>query len=316
MPVPQTGDDYLALLWIALAGLATYGAVMCGILLRRNKRKLLIGIITCAALAAVCAILAFAELRQYSDGVQTYADLEQFVIPSAPDRDTKPEPGDGADSEPDGPGEPRAASPSESTVTEANSPVAQPPVVDFAALREINPNIAGWLVMKDSPINYPIAQGPNNDYYLKRLFDGRRGKAGTPFLDFRNRSDFGDRNSVVYGHNLLDGSMFSCLTLYKEQDYYDAHPSMLLLTPRGDYRVEVFAAFVASPMEAGAVTSPWRQEWDTDGDFAAWLEQAKGRSAVQTNVTPNVDDKVLTLSTCINSGRDRFVVMGRLVRSE
>ncbi len=110
--------------------------------------------------------------------------------------------------------------------------------------------------------------------------------------------------------------MYSCLTLYTEQDYYDAHPSMLLLTPRGAYTVEIFAAFEASPKEAGSDTSPWRMEWETDAKFSEWLEQAKGRSAVRTGVTPTSEDKVLTLSTCIHSGRDRFVVMGRLASAE
>jgi SrtB family sortase len=117
----------------------------------------------------------------------------------------------------------------------------------------------------------------------------------------------------VYGHNLLDGSMFSELIEYQEQAYYDAHPSMLLLTPQGAYRMEIFAAFTASPNEAGTDASPWRQAWDTEDDFAAWLEQMKGRSVIDTDVTLSPEDQVLTLSTCINRGRDRFLVMGRLV---
>ncbi len=205
--------------------------------------------------------------------------------------------------------------PSVSPNSESRGPAAALPSVDFGALREINPDIAGWLILEDSPINYPIARGPDNAKYLKRLYTGERGKAGTPFLDCENNPDFSDRNSIIYGHNLLDGSMFSCLQFYSEQDYFDAHPSMLLLTPGGSYRVEVFAAFEASPKEAGADTSPWRMDWDTDAEFADWLAQAKGRSAVQTGVTPTSEDKVLTLSTCIHSGRDRFVVMGRLERA-
>ncbi len=135
-------------------------------------------------------------------------------------------------------------------------------------------------------------------------------------MDYRNRADYGDRNSIVYGHNRLDGSMYSCLTLYAEQDYYDAHTSMRLLTPDGDYTMEVFAAFEASPKEAGADTSPWRMDWETDAEFAAWLEQAKGRSAVRTGIAPTSADRVLTLSTCVNRGRDRFVVMGRLMPAD
>ena len=315
MPVPQTGDDYLALLWIALAGIALYGVIVCRMLMRKNRR-IIIGLIACATLTLVCAVMAFAELRQYSTDAETYADLGQFVTPAAAASDAITEPGDEEKSETSRPEAPQAASSNESATGEALLPAAPPPSVDFDALREINPDITGWLVLADSPISYPIAQGPNNDYYLKRLYDGKRGKAGTPFLDYRNRADFGDRNSIVYGHNLLDGSMYSCLTLYAEQDYFDAHPSMLLLTPHDDYMVEVFAAFEASPKEAGADTSPWRMEWDTDAEYAEWLKQATERSAVRTGIAPASADRVMTLSTCIHSGKDRFVVMGRLAPAE
>ena len=186
------------------------------------------------------------------------------------------------------------------------------PTVDFAALREVNPDVVGWLTLEGTTVNYPIAQGLDNTRYLRSLFSGGQGKAGTPFLDLENSPDLTDSNSIIYGHNLLDGSMFSCLTEYAKQDYFDAHPAMLLLTPGGSYRVEVFAAFTASPSEAGAGTSPWRQDFDTDEDFAAWITGALGRSDIETGVAPGVEDRVLTLSTCTGGGRDRFVVMGRL----
>jgi hypothetical protein len=79
--------------------------------------------------------------------------------------------------------------------------------------------------------------------------------------------------------------------------------------------VEVFAAFVAKPDESGSDTSPWRQAWETDADFVAWLAQAVDRSAVRTGITPTAEDRVLTLSTCVHRGRDRFIVMGLLVRT-
>jgi hypothetical protein len=110
--------------------------------------------------------------------------------------------------------------------------------------------------------------------------------------------------------------MFAGLTEYQRQEYYDDHPVMNLLTPDGGFRMEIFAAFTASPDEAGTYTSPWRQSWDTDGDFAAWLIRSQERSVIECAVVPDADDRVLTLSTCINSGRDRFVVVGRLVPSD
>ena len=74
----------------------------------------------------------------------------------------------------------------------------------------------------------------------------------------KTRRTFSDNNTIIYGHNMRDGSMFSTLVEYKAQAYYDEHPEMYLVTPEGGYVVEVFSAFVASPEESGSETSPWR----------------------------------------------------------
>ena len=185
------------------------------------------------------------------------------------------------------------------------------PSIDFDALLEVNPDIRGWLLCEDTAINYPVVQGEDNSFYLKRLIDGTQNKAGCLFIDYEN-IPFTDRNTIVYGHNLLDGSMLSELTQYQEQAYYDAHPDMLLVTPDGGYIVEVFAGFVASPTEAGSDTSPWLIQWEDDATYSAWLKATAERSLFQTDVTPEAGDQVLTLSTCINNGADRFIVMGKL----
>jgi SrtB family sortase len=298
-PVPQTGDDYAIVLWLALAAIALPGLLVSAVVLGKKKRKALVALIFCGVLLAASVYMAYGEWRQYAGSAAAYAELERYVtIPSEPAPDAD---------------EPTPA-PTETAEEEAGSPASSLllPSVDFDALRDINPDIVGWLILEDTNINFPIARGADNSRYLNHLYDGTRGKAGTPFLDCENSPEFTDRGSIVYGHNLLDGSMFSRLTEYREQAYFDAHPAMLLLTPGGAYRVEIFAAFTASPGEAGSGTSPWRQSWDTEDEFAAWLVQAQGRSAIQTGVEPSSGDRVLTLSTCINRGRDRFLVMGRL----
>ncbi len=312
-PVPQTGDDYMLIVWLALAGVSLSGLFVGVVLARKKKRRAYIAVIVLsAALLAGSAFMAFSEWRQYADGADTYAALEQYAVQPVPDGGAASEVGE----------EEAPALPDALEEAGASASASSLPSVDFDALREVNPDVVGWLTMEGTAlgsapaIHYPIAQGPDNTRYLRSLFSGGQGKAGTPFLDFENSPDFTDRNSIIYGHNLLDGSMFSCLTEYAKQDYFDAHPAMLLLTPGGSYRVEVFAAFTASPGEAGTDASPWRQEFDTDEDFAAWIAGALGRSAIETGVAPGAQDRVLTLSTCINGGCDRFVVMGRLVPAE
>ena len=187
------------------------------------------------------------------------------------------------------------------------------PTVDFESLLAQGPDVKAWLELPGTVIQYPVAQGEDNSYYLKHLYDGTANKVGCLFIDYENAEDFSDNNTIIYGHNMRDGSMFSTLVEYKAQAYYDEHPEMYLVTPEGGYVVEVFSAFVASPEESGSETSPWALEWKDSGAYTTWLSAMQERSVIETGVSVTSSDKVLTLSTCTNGGADRFIVMGRLV---
>jgi SrtB family sortase len=281
--VPQTGDDNMALLWLALAGISLVLAIGLFLRLRKKKRAAIIALSICAAVLAACTLMLGGQYHQYSSGKDSYGKLDGYV--------TRPQDIKGA-------------------------PEPSLPQVDFTSLKAINPDIVGWLMCEDTSIDYPIAQSADNEHYLHYLFDGTYSKVGCPFLDFENAPDFTDYNSIIYGHNLLDGSMFTDLTKYTERDFCDAHPGMLLLTPSGTNRLEIFSAFIANPSESGKDSSPWRQRFKSDDDFTAWLDQAKERSIIETAITPSAGDCVVTLCTCINGGKDRIVILGRLVPIE
>ena len=93
-------------------------------------------------------------------------------------------------------------------------------------------------------LNYPIVQAEDNDYYLYRLLDGTWNKNGTIFMDYVNRSDFSDQNTLVYGHHMKSGAMFGALVQYKKQEFYDAHPYLYLYTPQQSYRLDLIAGSV------------------------------------------------------------------------
>ena len=187
------------------------------------------------------------------------------------------------------------------------------PTVDFESLLAQGPDVKAWLELPGTVIQYPVTQGEDNSYYLKHLYDGTANKVGCLFIDYENAEDFSDNNTIIYGHNMRDGSMFSTLVEYKAQAYYDEHPEMYLVTPEGGYVAEVFSSFVASPEESGSETSPWALEWKDSGAYTTWLSAMQERSVIETGVSVTSSDKVLTLSTCTNGGADRFIVMGRLV---
>ncbi|MCM1187946.1 MAG: class B sortase [bacterium] len=183
------------------------------------------------------------------------------------------------------------------------------PEVDFTVLQEINPDLVGWIYIEGTEISYPVMQGEDNIYYLDHLFTGEKNKAGCIFLDSRNQADFSDRNSIVYGHYLKNGTMFTGISQYKKQEYYDAHSIILFLTPEGNFEIEVFAGYVA-----GMEDEAWEIAFLSDSDYRAWLSEVRGRSCFSSSIVPAVTDRVLTLSTCsYESDNARFVFLGRFV---
>ncbi len=300
--VPQTGDDNFIFLYGGLLALAVIGGGVFMVCRYRKGKSRKISPKTKAANIAVislCAVLALGsgflivrDLSQYAESAGTYDGLAEHVeIPEQA-------------------GEPEEPGAEEETGREDSSTVL--PVVDFEALRENGPDIIGWLSLPDTAINYPVTQTDNNEYYLHHLYDGTYNKVGCLFADYENQADFSDRNTIIYGHNMRDGSMFAALNEYGEQGYYDGHPQMYLVTPGGGYTMEIFTTFVAEPGESGSDTSPWRLSWKDDGAYTTWLSEMAGRSVIETDVTVTSSDKVLTLSTCTPGGKSRFIVMGKL----
>lgn len=183
------------------------------------------------------------------------------------------------------------------------------PEVDFASLLEVNSDVVGWVYIEDTKINYPILQGEDNRYYVSTLIDGRVNGAGSIFMDYHNTPDFSDRHTILYGHNMKNGTMFAGITNYCSQEYYDAHPMGLIMTPEGNYRFEIVSAYVASLGDPA-----WQLEFVDDADAMNWLEKAMERSPFISRYDPRPDDRIVTLSTCTYEFNDaRFVLVGVLL---
>lgn len=144
------------------------------------------------------------------------------------------------------------------------------PQVDFEALRNINPDVIGWIYIEGTDINYPIVQGKENNDYLRRMFDGTPNHAGSIFLDSRCSAALTDAHSIIYGHHMKNTTMFSELEQYKQQAFYDTHTWGWLITPEAHYKLQFFAGYVAET-DADA--------WDLDlaGEKRqTWIEHAIG----------------------------------------
>lgn len=300
--VPQTGDDNFIFLYGGLLALAVIGGgLFAAVYFKKGKysrntpKAKAVGIAVvslCGLLALGSGFLMVRDLNQYSESAGAYKDIASHV--ELPEQAETPEE-DNTETEPAG-----------------EDPSVVLPTVDFEALRETGPDIIGWLTLPDTAINYPVTQADDNEYYLHHLYDGTYNKTGCLFADYENQEDFSDRNTIIYGHNMRDGSMFAALNEYDGQSYFDGHPQMYLVTPGGGYVVEIFTAFVAKPSESGSDTSPWRLSFKDDGAYTTWLSEMAGRSVIETDVTVTSSDKVLTLSTCTPGGASRFIVMGKL----
>lgn len=182
------------------------------------------------------------------------------------------------------------------------------PVVDFAALYAVNPEIIGWIYLPNSTINYPIAKHDDNVYYLDHMFDKKGNGSGSIYMDCDNRADFRDDNTILYGHNMRNNTMFSALTQYKEPGYYEGHPVILIMTPIKNYVMKVFAA-ESTPSS----NDSWLINFDSPESRQQWIDARIAASVVDTGVEPGPDDRLMTLSTCISDRNgNRFLVHGFL----
>jgi len=179
--------------------------------------------------------------------------------------------------------------------------------VDFDALKAKNDDVVGWIYLPDSPINYPVLQGEDNNQYLRRLLDGKYNNDGSIFVDYRNAELKQDMNYIIYGHNMKSGSMFSYLEKYNSQDFYDANPVIYYLTPECKYVIKLYAGFVTSTDSESFLINSEEEL------FIEYMKTAKEKSTFNSNVEYTPGQSVVTLSTCYSKNdRYRYIVLGLL----
>lgn len=226
--------------------------------------------------------------------------------------------------------------PVETTVPSATTPVETepPPLVIMENMKgfvDKNPDTAGWITIPNTDVNNVIVQTDNNEYYLDKDFNGNHNIAGQLYIDFRcvanDYSDNQSDNIIIYGHNQADGTMFGTLKKYKIKkestknfDFYLENPTFTFSNLYEEYTYKIIGMFVieVEPRQTrdGVI-------WDYHNyvnftkkkPFETFKENLLARTAVNTGVDFNENDKYITLSTCSNEFEpSRFVVIGRRVR--
>lgn len=175
--------------------------------------------------------------------------------------------------------------------------------IDWKSLQAVNPDVVAWIKIPSTVVDYPIVQAKDNQYYLKKGFDGKKNSCGTIFMNTDNRMDFSDDNTVLYGHNMKNGSMFAVLNKYREEAFYKEHKEVWLFTPYWERKYQIISAHKAAD---GSET--YAAEF---GDrYAEHVAKEASMSIYDTGNGYNVDLPMVTLSTCTGHGAlDRMVLI-------
>ncbi len=184
--------------------------------------------------------------------------------------------------------------------------------VDFTELLEKNPDTVGFIKVNGTNINYPIVQAKDNKYYLNRSFDKSYNAAGWIFLDYRNDINNLQDNSIIYGHSMLNKTMFGSLRNILENSWFKdtSNYTVSLSTPKENTLWQVFSVYAINEETYYLIS-----EFGTDESHQKWIDTMLSRSAFDFKTTVNIKDRILTLSTCKN-GNKRVVLHAKLIKKQ
>lgn len=187
---------------------------------------------------------------------------------------------------------------------------------DWAQLKAQNEDIVGWIAVPNTPINYPILQGPDNEFYLHRASNKEKNKFGSIFLDSKANPDFSDDNTLVYGHNVSgNNSMFSKLTNFLNPEFFQANPNFYILTPNGKFQCQILT--VNRLLDS---SKSYDTQFSNPQQVVDLVEQNRAQAQLKSEVPFELGDKLVTLSTCdLNFGLEsehRIILTAKLVPYE
>lgn len=178
--------------------------------------------------------------------------------------------------------------------------------IDFGKLIEINSDVVGWIKINETNIDYPIVQKNDNDYYLNKNFYNKNDRTGAIFLDYKNKSDFTDVNTVIYGHNIKRGTMFADL-----EDIYNGNlgknVEINVHTPSQHLKYIVFSSYNIEPEEYGINTSI------SSNNYVEFKENLAKKSKINFEQNIESQSNILTLSTCDRTGKRRILVHAQMI---
>lgn len=276
-----------------------------------KKKKILITLVVLFGVIFICTggYLLIKELGIFSAG-QTTRQVQESYAPSLqpsnyltipPTVNTEP--------------------PSQAAVYATESPTAPEPKerennpVDFEGLMQFNPEVYSWIYIPDTSISLPVCQSKEDDnFYLSHDVYKDYSFPGAIYSQSMNKTDYSDRVTVLYGHNMANGSMFGNLHMFSDEDFFNSHPYFYVYTKDRKLTYEVISAH---PYDSRHIM--YSYDFSKDDVFKSWLDNAQNPHASFYNTRPvslNLNSKILVLSTCANSGDGRYLVQGVLINDE
>ena len=186
--------------------------------------------------------------------------------------------------------------------------------IDFHKLKATNEDILGWINIKGTVVDYPLLMSrKSNDDYIYTTYEKKYSSFGSIFTDFRNEEDFTDRNTIIYGHNMKNGAMFGNLMKYAKLDYAKENNEVRVLKEEGVDIYKVYSAY-----KTLANSESYTYKFKDDNEFKNFIEMTKEKSVINLDVEVETQDRVITLSTCTDTGRtaNRYVVHALYVETQ
>lgn len=188
--------------------------------------------------------------------------------------------------------------------------------IDFVSLKQENPDIYAWVYVPGTDVNLPVLQSATNDFlYLDHNKDGEYAVEGAIYTEMANSTDFTDPVTVLYGHNLQNGTMFSTLHYFENEDFFNEHDTLSIYTPGHVLTYRVVSAYLYDDrhiLNSYDLSNPTvRQEYF---DFVMHPDSLLVNTRSDTELS--IDDKIVQLSTCMsdtNHTTSRYIVTGVLI---
>lgn len=252
-------------------------------------------LVICLVVAGVAGFNVIRLSKEYREGIKEYAALEKYVT-------INQEPAKEAIAE--------VQAQEQDAVKESLIPVS----IDIAydELRKINEHFIGWIYYEPLELSYPIVRGNDNDYYTHYTFENEQNSSGAIFMDFLNKPDFSNYNTIIYGHNMRNGTMFGTLKqLLNNTSIQEENPYFYVFTEDKAYMYEIFAVYVTT---ADSHTYDLISDEDEQSTYLDYIYSCATWTS-DIEVTPS--DRIATLSTCHGlHTNNRTVVHGKLIVEE